>query len=46
VRLFGATAARRGGGDYPSEILLERCHAYLADPPPDDWTPISVLESK
>jgi len=45
VRLFEAAAARRGG-DRPSEILLERCHAYLADPPPDDWTPISVLESK
>jgi len=46
VRLFEATAACRGGDDRPSEILLERCHACLADPPPDDWTPISVMESK
>ena len=45
-RLFEATAACRGGEDRPSEILLERCRAYLADPPPDDWTLISVLESK
>jgi adenylate cyclase len=46
VRLFEATAACRGGDDRPSEILRERCRACLADPPPDDWTPISVLESK
>ena len=46
MRLFEATAARRGGVDRPSEILLERCRAYLADPPPNDWIPISVLESK
>ena len=46
VRLFQATAACRGGDDRPSEILLERCHACLADPPPDDWTPMSVLELK
>jgi adenylate cyclase len=46
VRLFEATAARRGGVDHPSEILLERCRGYLADPPPNDWIPISILESK
>jgi len=46
VRLFEATAACRGGDDRPSEILLVRCHACLADPPPHDWTPISVQESK
>jgi adenylate cyclase len=46
VRLFEATTASRGGIDRPSEILLERCRACLVDPPPDDWTPISVLESK
>ncbi len=46
VRLFEATATCRGGGDRPSEILLERCRACLADPPPDDWTPISTRDSK
>jgi adenylate cyclase len=46
VRLFEATAACRGGDDRPSEILLERCRGYLADPPPNDWIPISILESK
>ena len=42
LRLFEATAACRGASDRPSEILIGRCRACLADPPPDDWTPISV----
>jgi len=46
VRLFKATAAIRGGVDRPSEILIERCRACLADPPSGNWMPISVLESK
>ena len=46
ISLFEATAALRDGDDRPSRILVERCHACLADPPPDDWLPISVLESK
>jgi adenylate cyclase len=46
VRLFEAVAARRGGLDRASEILVGRCRAYLTDPPPDDWTPISVCDSK
>jgi adenylate cyclase len=46
VRLFEATAVSRGGVDRPSEVLLERCRACLADPPPDDWMPVSVLEAK
>jgi adenylate cyclase len=46
VRLFEAAAATRGSVDHPTEILAERCRACLIDPPPDDWVPISVLESK
>jgi adenylate cyclase len=46
IRLFEAVAADRGNPDRPSEILCERCRACLADPPADDWTPISVLEIK
>jgi len=46
VSLFKAMAAIRGGVDRPLEILIERCRACLTDPPPDDWMPISVLESK
>jgi adenylate cyclase len=46
ISLFEATAAVRGRLDRPSEILLERCRAYLRDAPPGDWMAISVLESK
>jgi adenylate cyclase len=46
LRIFEATAALRGGVDRPSEILIERCRKCLVAPPPDDWIPISVLESK
>jgi adenylate cyclase len=46
IGFFEATAALRDGVDRPSQILVERCHACLVDPPPDDWLPISVLESK
>jgi adenylate cyclase len=46
INLLETVAAARGAIDRPSEILLERCRTYLADPPPDNWTPISVRESK
>jgi adenylate cyclase len=46
ISLFEAAAALRDGDDRPSQILVERCRACLADSPPDDWLPISVLESK
>ena len=46
IKLFEATAALRSGVDRPSEILIERCRSCLTDPPPKDWMPISVLESK
>ncbi len=38
--LFEAAAGFRGGLDRPSEILIQRCRACLADPPPEDrlWT--------
>ncbi len=46
IELFAATVAARGGIDRASEILRERCRECLANPPPEDWMPISVLESK
>jgi adenylate cyclase len=46
IRLFEAAAACHGGFDRATEILVGRCRACLADPPADDWTPISVRESK
>jgi adenylate cyclase len=46
IGLFETAGACRGGLDRPSEILIGRCRACLAVPPPDDWTAISVWESK
>jgi adenylate cyclase len=46
IKLLENATASRGGIDRPSEILLDRCRTYLADPPPASWTPISVRESK
>jgi adenylate cyclase len=46
IRLLETAVAFRGGVDRPSEILLERCRTYLANPPTNDWVPISVLGSK
>jgi adenylate cyclase len=46
IGLFETAVSSRGGIDRASEILLERCRGYLAAPPPNDWVPISVLESK
>ena len=33
-------------GDQPALIMLERCKAYLKNPPPYDWTGIHPMESK
>ncbi|MGC2200796.1 MAG: hypothetical protein WA633_11710, partial [Stellaceae bacterium] len=40
------TAISARGSDRPSEIFLERCRAYLASPPPADWTAVSILAEK
>ncbi len=45
IEFFGAAIAARGS-DRPSEIFIERCQTYLASPPPDDWTAVSVLAEK
>ena len=45
VALFQA-ADRECGGDLPSAILIERCRQYLAVPPPTDWSPVTLLDSK
>ena len=46
IGFFKATAATRNAVDRPSEILIERCRSCLSNPPPSDWIPIAVLESK
>ena len=30
----------------PSEIYMERCQQFIADPPPDNWDGVFVLKSK
>jgi len=39
-------AAARSGGDPPASLLIERCRAFLIDPPPADWTAVTVMGSK
>jgi adenylate cyclase len=46
VGLFKETMALRGILDRPSQILIDRCNACLATPPPDNWMPISIVETK
>ena len=33
-------------GDVAATLMLERCRAYIASPPPDDWTGVQKLTSK
>jgi adenylate cyclase len=32
--------------DHPSRIYIERCTAYLQNPPPDDWDGVFVMKTK
>jgi adenylate cyclase len=45
VELFESAIAIRGR-DLPSQIFVERCQKYLASPPPEDWTAVSILAEK
>ena len=45
IELFGSAIAIRGD-DLPSAIFVERCRKYLASPPPEDWTAVSILAEK
>ena len=33
-------------GDYTAARLLERCRAYAASPPPDNWNGVEVMQTK
>jgi adenylate cyclase len=33
-------------GDYPSELLEDRCRRYLKNPPPPEWDGIEVMKTK
>ncbi len=45
AELFESANAIRGD-DLPSQIFVERCRKYLASPPPEDWTAVSILAEK
>jgi adenylate cyclase len=45
AELFESAIAHRGD-DLPSRIFVERCRKYLAFPPPEDWTAVSILAEK
>jgi adenylate cyclase len=45
AELFESAIAIRGD-DLPSQIFVERCRKYLAFPPPEDWTAVSILAQK
>src|SRR5207248_9540053 len=45
AELFEGAIAHRGD-DLPSRIFVERCRKYLASPPPEDWTAVSILAEK
>jgi adenylate cyclase len=45
IELFESAITIRGD-DLPSRIFLERCRNYLAIPPPEDWTAVSILAEK
>jgi adenylate cyclase len=34
------------GGDGPSQVLLKRCEAYFAQPPPEAWDGVHVMTQK
>ena len=32
--------------DKPSKLYIERCQHFIAEPPPEDWNGVWVMESK
>jgi adenylate cyclase len=40
------SADERRGGDSPSRLFIERCHALIADPPGAEWTPVAIQMEK
>jgi adenylate cyclase len=45
VNLFQMARSSRGA-DRPSEIMIERCEAYLRIPPPETWNGLAVAMTK
>ena len=45
-KLFHTASEKMGGHDHLCENFIERCHHYLAEPPPPDWDGGWVLKEK
>jgi len=41
-----AKASELRAGDKAVEVLIKRCQKYIAEPPPENWTGVSAMESK
>jgi adenylate cyclase len=46
IAAFEAVIAARPGGDAPAAMLLARCRQFLTEPPPEDWTAVTVMGAK
>ncbi|GHU12433.1 hypothetical protein FACS1894161_0650 [Spirochaetia bacterium] len=51
-RAFGEASAKFNGalallpGDFNAQNLLERCRAYVLNPPPENWDGVEVMKTK
>lgn len=46
VLAFEAANRMRPGGDQPSRGFIERARGYMVEPPPADWSPVTVMDEK
>lgn len=46
IAFFSQAIELRGGLDLPSSLYIERCIKLIANPPNDDWEPITILQTK
>jgi adenylate cyclase len=46
IAAFEQVIAMRPGGDAPSAMLLARCRQFPTEPPPEDWTAVTVMGAK
>ncbi|MBI3325522.1 MAG: CHASE2 domain-containing protein [Nitrospinae bacterium] len=45
LRLFRQAQAQ-APGDFPSQLYIQRCEAFMADPPPADWDGVYIMQTK
>ncbi len=43
---FFEEAVHLRGADRPAEIFIARCREFLVAPPPESWTPLTILDEK